>query len=149
MIGYSLLISQQIFQAYMEDGNYITIEDYIGRVIIFNGDISGNTAVLVDAANIFENRALKKINPKIRTEAAETHEAFWQTDSVQVTKSSNASVPQIIPLNKLQRSAKKYLFVNVVYRIESAKPAIWLKEGAYNEEAVAHIYYISNKKRVI
>ena len=53
-----------------------------------------------------------------------------------VTKSSNVSVPEIIPLTKLQRYPNNDLFVNVVSRIKSVKSAIWLKEGGYEEPSV-------------
>ena len=48
----------------MEDNNEILIEDDIMKAISFNGDISGTTAVLVDAVNIFGKRASKKNNSK-------------------------------------------------------------------------------------
>ena len=41
----------------MEDDNYILVEDGIVKALIINGGISGTTAVLVDAANIFGKRA--------------------------------------------------------------------------------------------
>ena len=55
------------------------------------------------------------------------------------------SILEIIPLTKLQRYAKNDLFVNVVSRIKSVKPSIWLKEGADNEEVVALTDDISKK----
>ena len=57
------------FQAYLEDDNDILIEYDIVMAISFNGIISGTTAVLVDAKNIFRRRALKKHKFKIRTGA--------------------------------------------------------------------------------
>ena len=72
------------------------------EAISFNGGISVTTSVLVDAENLFEKRALKKRKFKTRTGAQETHELFWRKDMVEVTKSSNVSVPEIIPLTKLQ-----------------------------------------------
>ena len=48
---------------------------------------------------------------------------------MEATKSSNASVPEIIPLNKLHRYAKNEIFLNVVSRIKSVKSELWLKEG--------------------
>ena len=53
----------------MQDENDILIEDDIVKAIIFNGGISGNTSVIVDADNIFGKIALKKINFKIRNRA--------------------------------------------------------------------------------
>ena len=44
----------------MEDDNDIIIEDYIVKAISFNGGISGTTAVLVDAENIFVKRSWKE-----------------------------------------------------------------------------------------
>ena len=44
----------------MDDYNDILIEDDIVKAISFNGGISGTTDVLVDAANLFGKRALKK-----------------------------------------------------------------------------------------
>ena len=44
----------------MEDDNNILIKDDIMKAISFNGGISGTTAVIVDAENIFEKRSLKK-----------------------------------------------------------------------------------------
>ena len=72
------------------------------RAISFNGGIYGITAVFVDAANIFGKRALNK-TIKIRTGAQVTHELCCLKDLVKVTKSSNVSVPEIIPPNKLQK----------------------------------------------
>ena len=48
---------------------------------------------------------------------------------MEVTESSNVSVPENIPLNKLQKYAKNDLFVNVVSIIKSVKSATWLWEG--------------------
>ena len=76
----------------MEDDNEILIEDDIANAIIFNGGISGTTAVLVDAENIFGKRALKKINFKIKTRSRERHEVCWRKYLVEVTKPSNVSV---------------------------------------------------------
>ena len=53
---YSFL--NKIFQAYVEDDNEILIEDDIMRAKSFNEGIYGNTAVLVDAANIFGTTAI-------------------------------------------------------------------------------------------
>ena len=65
---------------------------------------------------------------------------------MELTKSSYVSIPEIIPLTKIQRYANNYIFVNVVSVINSVKPAIWLKEGADNEEpVVSPTYDISNK----
>ena len=111
----------------MEDDNYILIEDDIVKAIGFNGGTYGSRYVLVDAENIFGKRALKKINFKIKTGARETHKVCWRKDSVEVTKSSNVSVPEIIPQTKLQRYANNDLFVNVVSSINSVKSAIWIK----------------------
>ena len=58
-IGYSLFISQLNFQAYVEDDNDILIEDDIMKAINFNWVIYSTTDVLVDAADIFDKRALK------------------------------------------------------------------------------------------
>ena len=60
-IGYSLFIYQLKFQAYVEDDNDIFIEDDIVKAIRFNGGIYGNTAVPVDAENIFGKKASKKV----------------------------------------------------------------------------------------
>ena len=100
---------------------------------------------MVDVEILFVKIALKTINFKIRTGAMETHELCWRKYLVEVTKSSNVSVTEIIPLTKLQRYANNDIFVNVVSRIKSVKPSIWMKEGANNEEVLAPINYISNK----
>ena len=71
----------------MEDDNDILIEDDIVKAIRFTGGISATTAVLVDAASIFDKRALKKINFEIKTGAQETHEVCWRDGFLQVTKS--------------------------------------------------------------
>ena len=89
-IWYSLLIK---LQAHVEDDNDIITEDDIVKAISFNGDISGTTAVIVDAEDLFGKTSWKKTNFKIRTGAREKHELCWRKDSVEVTKSSNASVP--------------------------------------------------------
>ena len=52
---------------------------------------------------------------------------------MEVTKLSNVSVPECIPLTKLQRYEKNDLFVIVVSRIMSVKPSIYLKEGEDNK----------------
>ena len=85
----------------MEYNNYILIEYDIGKSIGFKGGIYGTMNVLVDAANLFGNRYLKN-KIKIGTVVQETHELFWQKDSMEVTKSSNVSVQNIIPLTKIQ-----------------------------------------------
>ena len=82
----------------MEYNNYI-LEYDIGKSIGFKGGIYGTMNVLVDAANLFGNRYLKN-KIKIGTVVQETHELFWQKDSMEVTKSSNVSVPEIIQLTK-------------------------------------------------
>ena len=43
---------------------------------------------------------------------------------MEVTKSSNVSVPEIIPLTKLLKYANNDIFVNVVSRIKSVKSAL-------------------------
>ena len=107
----------------------MSIEDNIVKSISSNGDIYGNTTVLVDKKNIFSKRALKRKKLKIRTGAQETHELLWRKYLVEVTNSSNVSVPEIIPLTKLQKYANNDIFVNVLSRIKSVKSALWLKEG--------------------
>ena len=64
---------------------------------------------------------------------------------MEVTKPSNVSVSDIIPLTKQQRYANNDLFVNVVSSIKSVKPAICLKEGIDNEEVVSPTDDIFNK----
>ena len=64
---------------------------------------------------------------------------------LEVTKSSNVSVPEIIPLTKLQKYANNDLFVNFVSRINSFKSELCMKEGGDEEPAVAPIYDISKK----
>ena len=64
-IGKILLDTHYLFldkkiQAYVEDDNDILIEDDIMKAISFNMGLYGTTAVLVDASNLFGNRALKK-----------------------------------------------------------------------------------------
>ena len=98
------------------------------RTKIFNGGISGTPSILFDAENLFGKRALKKTNFKIRTGSQETHAVCWRKYLVEITKSSNVIVKEIIPLTKLQRYANNDLFVNVVSIIKSIKSAIWLKE---------------------
>ena len=48
---------------------------------------------------------------------------------MEVTKSSNVSVTEIIPLTKLQKYANNYLFVNLVSIIKSVKSELCMKEG--------------------
>ena len=96
----------------MEDDNDILIEYDIMKAISFNEGISVTTDALVDVANIFGEIFLKKINIKIRSVARETHEVCWKKDLAEVTKSSSVSVPEIIPLTKLQRYAKNDLFTS-------------------------------------
>ena len=107
------------------------------KAVSYNGDISCTTAVLVDVENLFSKRAMKKNKFKIRTGSRETHNLCWQKDSVEITKSSNVSVPEIIPLDKLQKYANNDLFVNVFSIIKSVNSELWLKEGGYEELAVA------------
>ena len=61
--------------------------------------------------NLFGKRALKKSKLIIRTGSRKTHELCWRKDLVEITKSSNVSVPEIIPLTKLQKYEKYDLFV--------------------------------------
>ena len=129
----------------MDDDNKILIEDDIVKDISFNGGISGTTDVLVDVENLFGKRAVKKNKFKIRTGARETHELCWRKDLAEVTKSSNVSVPQNIPLTKLQKYANNDLFVNVLSRIKSVNSTLWLKEGGDKEPPVAPADDISNK----
>ena len=91
---------------------------------IFNRGISITTSVLVDAANIFGKIALNNKKFKIRTGARETHESCWRKYLVEVKKSSNVSVPEIIPLTKLQKYTNNDLFVNVFSIIKSVKSAL-------------------------
>ena len=91
-IGYSLLIYQYKFQSYVEDDNSILVENDIMKAISFNGGISVTTYILIYETNVFGKRASKKINPKIKTGARETHEVCWQKYLVEVTKPSNVSV---------------------------------------------------------
>ena len=51
----------------MEDDDYILIEDDIVKAKNFNGGIYGTNAVLFDAVNLFDKRALNKIIFKIIT----------------------------------------------------------------------------------
>ena len=55
------------------------------------------------------------------------------------------SVPEIIPLTKLQRYEINDLFVKVVSIIKSVNPATCPKEEAENDEMVAPTDDISNK----
>ena len=55
------------------------------------------------------------------------------------------SVPEVIPLTKLQTYANNDLFVSVIFRIKSVNSALWLKEGGDEEPSVAPAYDISNK----
>ena len=69
------------------------------KAISFNGGISGTTAVIFDTENIFGKRSSKKTCFKIKTGAQETHELCLWKYSLEVTKSSNVSVPESIQLN--------------------------------------------------
>ena len=129
----------------MQDDDEILIEDDMMKDISFNGGIYGTTAVIVDEDNLFGKRSLKKNIFKIRFGARETHELCWRKDSVEITKSSNVSVPEIIPLTRLQKYTNNDLFVNVVSRINSVKSELWLKEGGDEEPSLDPTYDISNK----
>ena len=72
------------------------------KAVSSNGGISGTTSILVDVDNLFGKRSLKKNKFKIITGAQETHELCWRIYLVEVTKSSNISVPETIPVTKLQ-----------------------------------------------
>ena len=52
---------------------------------------------------------------------------------MEVTKSSNVNVLEVIPLAKLQKYANNDLFLNVVTIIKSFNSALWMKEGAYEQ----------------
>ena len=108
-------------QEYVKYDNDIIIKYDIMKAVIFNEVISGTTAVFVDVVNIFGKRALNKTNFKIKTGARETHELCWRKDSVEVTKSTNVSVPEIIPLTKFQSYANNDLFINVASIIKLVK----------------------------
>ena len=66
----------------MDNDNEILIEDDIVKDVSFNRGISGTTAVLVDAENLFCNISLNKNRFKIITGARETHELLWRKDLV-------------------------------------------------------------------
>ena len=55
-------------QACVEDYNDILIEDDIMKAVSVNEDISGITAVIIDAVNLFGKKSLEKINFKIKLE---------------------------------------------------------------------------------
>ena len=105
--------------------------------ISFNEVIFDTTAVIVGADNLFVQRASKKNIFKIRTGSRETHELCWRKYLVEVTKSSNVSVPEIRTLNKLQKYANNDLFVNDASRIKSVISEICLKEGGDEKPSVA------------
>ena len=71
------------------------------RLWVFNWGISGTTAVLVGEENLFGERALKKINSKMKTDEQETHEVCLRKDLAEVSNSSNVSATEIIQLTKL------------------------------------------------
>ena len=56
-------------QACVEDYNDILIEDDIMKTVSVNEEISGITAVIIDAVNLFGKKSLEKINFKIKTGA--------------------------------------------------------------------------------
>ena len=64
---------------------------------------------------------------------------------MEVTKSLNASVPEIIPPTKLQKYANNDLFVNVVYVIKSVDSALWMEEVVEEEPEVSTADDISNE----
>ena len=84
----------------MEGFNDILIECDIAKALSFNSNISGTTAVIVDAATFFGNISSKKINFTINTGAQETHGVCWREKIVQVTKSSNISDPEFVHQTK-------------------------------------------------
>ena len=55
------------------------------------------------------------------------------------------SVPEIIPLTKLQKYENSYLFVNLVSRINPVNSILCKKEVQNEEPEVAPTYDISNK----
>ena len=65
---------------------------------------------------------------KIRTGSQETHALYWRKYLAEVTKSSNVSVPEIIPLTKIQKDANNDIFAHVVSIIKSVQSALWMKE---------------------
>ena len=75
------------FQAYVEYKNDILIKDDIVMAVRFNGGIYGTTAIRVDSASIFGNRAFKTIKFKIKTGTREIHEVCWLEDYVHIKKS--------------------------------------------------------------
>ena len=64
---------------------------------------------------------------------------------MEVTKSSNVNVTEMIQLTKLQRYAKNDIFVKVLSRIKSVNPELWMKEGGDEEPVVSQTYYIYTK----
>ena len=58
-------------------------------------------------------------------------------------------VPEINPLNKLQKYANNDLFINVVSRIKSVKSELWSNEWGDEEPSVATTDDISKKMCVI
>ena len=116
------------------------------KAILFNGGISGTTAVLVNSPAIFGKRALNKTNFKIDTWSQETHEVCWQEMFVQVENSSNFIDSEIIYQDKLQKYEKNDLFVSVVYTFKSVNTELWIQEGGDDEPAVDPIAGISSKE---
>ena len=100
----------------MEYDNDVLIEYDIMKTVSFNGGISVTTSVLVDAVNIFRNRSSKIINFKIKTGARETHKVCWRKDLLKVKKTSNVSVPEIIPLTKLKNICEQLSICKCCFR---------------------------------
>ena len=90
----------------------------------FNIGIYDTTDVFVDAVNLFGKIALNNKKSKIITGSQEIHKLCWRKYLVEITKSSNVSVLEIIPLTNLQKYTNKDLFVNFVTRIKSFRSAI-------------------------
>ena len=55
------------------------------------------------------------------------------------------SVPEVIPLTKIQKYANNDMFVNVVSIIKPVKSALYMKEGVDKKSSVAATYDIYNK----
>ena len=64
---------------------------------------------------------------------------------MEVTKSSNVSVSEVIQMIKPQRYTNNDLFLNFVSIINTVGLSLWMKEGGDKEPVLAPIDDISNK----
>jgi hypothetical protein len=118
------------FQAYVEDGNDILIEEDIFNALSFNGGLAGTTVVWLNAAALCSTKTLKK-KFKAETGSRETHELCFSEKDMRVIKSSGVRNLHYETIGeiKLNKYESNELIIEVRNSFTSQKPGLWLQES--------------------